>query len=83
METRGAPTETLEEGAEVAEDVDGSRISSGRMRVRSRLLTAINGDSQRDGRWIGGCCRGGWLGCGSRQEGARPMDHGERCAPRA
>ena len=34
---------------EAAEDVDGSRISPGRMRVCSRSPTAIGDDSQRDG----------------------------------
>ena len=40
--TCGVPTEAPAEGAETAENVDGSRISPGRIRVRSRSPTTIN-----------------------------------------
>jgi len=42
------PTADQTAGVETAEDVDGLRISLGRMRVCSRSPTAFNGDTRRD-----------------------------------
>ena len=53
--------------AEAAENVNGSRISSGRMQVCLRLPTAIGGDSRRDGRLTWWRRRRPWHG--SHKEG--------------